>query len=174
MEEVQKKPMEADQILQDIFGIARKLDEIKVFHNILPFNNTELQFMKVIVLADEAGKRVISSDIARSLGITRSAVSQMVKKLEDEKIIVRVPAENDKKSSHVMLSPAARTAYERMKDYMNAFVQQIVDRVGYDEIRRFIDGMNKFIDIFNEVLGAFPSIETQGLLREEKPEKEEG
>ena len=86
MEEVQKKPMEADQILQDIFGIARKLDEIKVFHNILPFNNTELQFMKVIVLADEAGKRVISSDIARSLGITRSAVSQMVKKLEDEKI----------------------------------------------------------------------------------------
>ncbi len=173
MEEVQKKPMEADQILQDIFGIARKLDEIKVFHNILPFNNTELQFMKVIVLADEAGKRVISSDIARSLGITRSAVSQMVKKLEDEKIIVRVPAENDKKSSHVMLSPAARTAYERMKDYMNAFVQQIVDRVGYDEIRRFIDGMNKFIDIFNEVLGAFPSIETQGLLREEKPEKEE-
>ena len=173
MEEVQKKPMEADQILQDIFGIARKLDEIKVFHNILPFNNTELQFMKVIVLADEAGKRVISSDIARSLGITRSAVSQMVKKLEDEKIIVRVPAENDKKSSHVMLSPAARTAYERMKDYMNAFVQQIVDRVGSDEIRRFIDGMNKFIDIFNEVLGAFPSIETQGLLREEKPEKEE-
>lgn len=173
MEEVQKKPMEADQILQDIFGIARKLDEIKVFHNILPFNNTELQFMKVIVLADEAGKRVISSDIARSLGITRSAVSQMVKKLEDEKIIVRVPAENDKKSSHVMLSPAARTAYERMKDYMNAFVQQIVDRVGYEEIRRFIDGMNKFIDIFNEVLGAFPSIETQGLLREEKPEKEE-
>lgn len=173
MEEVQKKPMEADQILQDIFGIARKLDEIKVFHNILPFNNTELQFMKVIVLADEAGKRVISSDIARSLGITRSAVSQMVKKLEDEKIIVRVPAENDKKSSHVMLSPAARTAYERMKDYMNAFVQQIVDRVGYDEIRRFIDGMNKFIDIFNEVLGAFPSIDTQGLLREEKPEKEE-
>lgn len=173
MEEVQKKPMEADQILQDIFGIARKLDEIKVFHNILPFNNTELQFMKVIVLADEAGKRVISSDIARSLGITRSAVSQMVKKLEDEKIIVRVPAENDKKSSHVMLSPAARTAYERIKDYMNAFVQQIVDRVGYDEIRRFIDGMNKFIDIFNEVLGAFPSIDTQGLLREEKPEKEE-
>lgn len=173
MEEVQKKPMEADQILQDIFGIARKLDEIKVFHNILPFNNTELQFMKVIVLADEAGKRVISSDIARSLGITRSAVSQMVKKLEDEKIIVRVPAENDKKSSHVMLSPAARTAYERMKDYMNAFVQQIVDRVGYDEIRRFIDGMNKFIDIFNEVLGAFPSIETQGLLREGKPGKEE-
>ena len=173
MEEVQKKPMEADQILQDIFGIARKLDEIKVFHNILPFNNTELQFMKVIVLAGEAGKRVISSDIARSLGITRSAVSQMVKKLEDEKIIVRVPAENDKKSSHVMLSPAARTAYERMKDYMNAFVQQIVDRVGYDEIRRFIDGMNKFIDIFNEVLGAFPSIEMQGLLREEKPEKEE-
>ena len=173
MEEVQKKPMEADQILQDIFGIARKLDEIKVFHNILPFNNTELQFMKVIVLADEAGKRVISSDIARSLGITRSAVSQMVKKLEDEKIIVRVPAENDKKSSHVMLSPAARTAYERMKDYMNAFVQQIVDRVGYDEIRRFIDGMNKIIDIFNEVLGAFPSIDTQGLLREGKPEKEE-
>ena len=97
----------------------------------------------------------------------------MVKKLEDEKIIVRVPAENDKKSSHVMLSPAARTAYERMKDYMNAFVQQIVDRVGYDEIRRFIDGMNKFIDIFNEVLGAFPSIDTQGLLREGKPEKEE-
>lgn len=166
MEELQKKPMEADQILQEVFNIARKLDEIKVFHNVLPFNNTELQFMKVIVLADEAGKRVISSDIARSLGITRSAVSQMVKKLEDEKIIVRIPAENDKKSSHVVLSPDARAAYERMKDYMNAFVQQIVDRVGYDEIRQFIGGMNKFIDIFNEVLTTFPAIDPNGLLRE--------
>ena len=70
--------MEAEQLMQEIFNIARKLDEIKVFHNVLPFNNTELQMMKVIALADEAGEKVISSDIARSIGITRSAVSQMV------------------------------------------------------------------------------------------------
>ena len=81
--------MEAEQLMQEIFNIARKLDEIKVFHNVLPFNNTELQMMKVIALADEAGEKVISSDIARSIGITRSAVSQMVKKLEDKNVVVR-------------------------------------------------------------------------------------
>lgn len=165
--------MEGSNLMQEMYAIGKRLEELKIFHRAMPFNNTEMQMMREIIAAKERGSRVISSGLAKLLGITRSAVSQMVKKLEDEKIIVRVPAENDKKSSHVMLSPAARTAYERMKDYMNAFVQQIVDRVGYDEIRRFIDGMNKFIDIFNEVLGAFPSIETQGLLREGKPGKEE-
>ena len=80
--------MEAEQLMQEIFNIARKLDEIKVFHNVLPFNNTELQMMKVIALADEAGEKVISSDIARSIGITRSAVSQMVK-AGGQKVVVR-------------------------------------------------------------------------------------
>ena len=157
---------EADRLLQEVFGIARKLDEIKVFHNILPFNNTELQFMKVIVLAEEEGKRVISSDIARSLGITRSAVSQMVKKLEEQNVIVRIPAENDKKSSHVVLSKGARAAYECVKDYMNAFTCQIVDRVGVEEITGFIAGMNRFIDIFNDVLAEIPQTEADTLKSE--------
>lgn len=158
--------MEAEQLMQEIFNIARKLDEIKVFHNVLPFNNTELQMMKVIALADEAGEKVISSDIARSIGITRSAVSQMVKKLEDKNVVVRQPSEDDKKSAHVILSPGARAAYRCIKEYINAFVQQIVDRVGYEEIRCFIDGMNKFIDIFKEVQSSFPSIDSAELTRE--------
>ncbi len=162
--------MEAEKLLQDIFGIARRLDEIKIFHDVLPFNNTELQLMKVIVLAEEDGKHVISSDIARSLGITRSAVSQMVKKLEERQAVVRVAAENDKKSAYVMLAPAARAAYGQIKEYMNVFVQQILERVGCEEVRRFVDGMNNFIDIFNEVRKNFAPL----TLRLPEPDEPDG
>ena len=150
MEEVQKKPMEADQILQDIFGIARKLDEIKVFHNILPFNNTELQFMKVIVLADEAGKRVISSDIARSLGITRSAVSQMVNKLESKGVVRRVPDSRDKKIAYIELSDKARSIYEESRARVNGLLERIVAKLGEEKVEHFITGTNEFIDAFCE------------------------
>lgn len=49
---------------------------------IYPFNNTEMRLIGTIILNDECGKKLISTQIADNLGITRSAVSQIVNKLE--------------------------------------------------------------------------------------------
>lgn len=155
--------MDANQLLQEIFTVAKKVDDIRIFHDVLPFTNTEMQLMKIVVQAEEKGERVIASGVARSLNLTRSAISQLVKKLEKQQIIMRIPSERDKKSSYIVLTPEARAAYDKIREYLNGFVQQIVDRVGIEEILHFIEGMKKFIGIFEEVKRTFPTLQQLGI-----------
>ncbi|MFQ7077253.1 MAG: MarR family transcriptional regulator [Christensenellaceae bacterium] len=44
-----------------------------------------------VILAGYDGKRIISTQLVARLGVTRSAVSQMVNKLEARGIVRRVP-----------------------------------------------------------------------------------
>ena len=62
-----------------------------------------------------------------------------------------------------MLTPEARAAYDKIREYLNGFVQQIVDRVGIEEILHFIEGMKKFIGIFEEVKRTFPTLQQLGI-----------
>ena len=73
--------MEANRLLQELYSIARRLESAQLFNHAFPFNNTEMQLIKEILRAKETGGRMISSRLAKVLGITRSAVSQMVSKL---------------------------------------------------------------------------------------------
>ena len=75
--------MDNNEVMQEIYSICKKFEEMRLFSNKVPFNSSELQLLKQVVLARATGKRLISSEIARRLGITRSAVSQMVNKLEE-------------------------------------------------------------------------------------------
>ena len=61
------------------------------------FNNTEFRLIGEIVSAKYEGKRLISTQIAKRLGITRSAVSQIVNRLEKQCVVQRVPDDVDKK-----------------------------------------------------------------------------
>lgn len=83
--------MEGSNLMQEMYAIGKRLEELKIFHRARPFNNTEMQMMREIIAAKERGSRVISSGLAKLLGITRSAVSQMVKKLESKGVVRRVP-----------------------------------------------------------------------------------
>ena len=106
--------VEASELLKEIYSIAHRLEGVSVFNRALPFNDTEMQMMKEIVRVNESGGRIISSKLAKSLCITRSAVSQMVTKLEARGVVRRVPDETDKKIAYIELSDSARCVYEKM------------------------------------------------------------
>ena len=107
--------MEGSNLMQEIYAIGKRLEELKIFHRAMPFNNTEMQMMREIIAAKERGSRVISSGLAKLLGITRSAVSQMVKKLESKGVVRRVPDSRDKKIAYIELSEKARSIYEESR-----------------------------------------------------------
>ena len=93
--------MEANRLLQELYSIARRLESAQLFNHAVPFNNTEMQLIKEILRAKETGGRMISSRLAKVLGITRSAVSQMVSKLEAKNVVQRVPDDKDRKIAYI-------------------------------------------------------------------------
>lgn len=142
--------MEGSNLMQEIYAIGKRLEELKIFHRAMPFNNTEMQMMREIIAAKERGSRVISSGLAKLLGITRSAVSQMVKKLESKGVVRRVPDSRDKKIAYIELSEKARSIYEESRARVNGLLERIVAKLGAEKVEHFITGTNEFIDAFCE------------------------
>ena len=140
--------METNKLMQDIYSICKKLDDIKIFYHAVPFNNTEMQMIREIVLVKESGEHIIASSLAKKLGITRSAVSQIVNKLEKNNIIKRFPDPMDKKVAFIELSENAVSVYEETKRRVNVFLEQVVEK----KVENFIKGANEFIDAFEEVV----------------------
>ena len=142
--------MEGSNLTQEMYAIGKRLEELKIFHRAMPFNNTEMQMMREIIAAKERGSRVISSGLAKLLGITRSAVSQMVKKLEAKGVVRRVPDSRDKKIAYIELSDKARSIYEESRARVNGLLERIVAKLGAEKVEHFITGTNEFIDAFCE------------------------
>ena len=142
--------MEGSNLMQEMYAIGKRLEELKIFHRAMPFNNTEMQMMREIIAAKERGSRVISSGLAKLLGITRSAVSQMVKKLESKGVVRRVPDSRDKKIAYIELSEKARSIYEESRARVNGLLERIVAKLGAEKVEHFITGTNEFIDAFCE------------------------
>ena len=142
--------MEGSNLMQEIYAIGKRLEELKIFHRAMPFNNTEMQMMREIIAAKERGSRVISSGLAKLLGITRSAVSQMVNKLESKGVVRRVPDSRDKKIAYIELSENARSIYEESRARVNGLLERIVAKLGAEKVEHFITGTNEFIDAFCE------------------------
>ena len=142
--------MEGSNLMQEMYAIGKRLEELKIFHRAMPFNNTEMQMMREIFAAKERGSRVISSGLAKLLGITRSAVSQMVNKLESKGVVRRVPDSRDKKIAYIELSEKARSIYEESRARVNGLLERIVEKLGEEKVEHFITGTNEFIDAFCE------------------------
>ena len=138
--------MEANRLLQELYSIARRLESAQLFNHAFPFNNTEMQLIKEIL---RAKGRMISSRLAKVLGITRSAVSQMVSKLEAKNVVQRVPDDKDRKIAYIELSDTARAQYEDMKDRVNAILSSVIGELGDEKVETFVKSAHEFVDAFD-------------------------
>lgn len=141
--------MEANRLLQELYSIARRLESAQLFNHAFPFNNTEMQLIKEILRAKETGGRMISSRLAKVLGITRSAVSQMVSKLEAKNVVKRVPDDKDRKIAYIELSDSARAQYENMKERVNAILSSVIGELGDEKVETFVKSAHEFVDAFD-------------------------
>lgn len=147
--------MDNNLLMKEIYSICKKFEEMRLSSKKIPFNNSELQLLRQIIVAGQQGERLISSDIARRLGITRSAVSQMVNKLEQKDVVHRVPDEHDRKIAYIELSSNAYKYYERLRGDTNYFLEKLIDKIGENEMTDFIHTANVFIDALDEIKDQF-------------------
>ncbi len=110
------------------------------------FNNTEMRLISEVIINKEEGKRLISTQLAKALGVTRSAVSQMVNKLEAKGIVKRVPSEYDRKIAYIELTDDAQNHYDEQKSGLSGKLGRIIDMMGQDEMDEFVRLMRKFLE----------------------------
>lgn len=146
--------MDANRLMQEIYSISKQLEGAREVYHSLPFNNTEMLMMREIVVAQGEGRRLISSRLAEKLDITRSAVSQIVNKLEAKKVVRRVPDAKDRKIAYIELTEEAYGAYTEIKRRINAVLENLIARFGEGRLAKFLTEAHEFIGAFNSSVEA--------------------
>ena len=139
-----------EKYLNDLFKMIRKIENLSVVDKNTHFNSTEIRLLGEVLASKYAGKRLISTEIAKLIGVTRSAVSQMVNKMEEKGIVKRVPDDVDRKIAYVEITDEALAFYgEDLKAYVD-FAGRVVEKLGEEKFNEMISIFNELFDLIDE------------------------
>lgn len=141
--------METNEYLVKLFKIIKDMESLDLFSDAAKLSKTEFRLVREIVMEGKEGRNIISSELARRLGITRSAVSQVVTKLEERDVVKRTAAPDDRKIAYIRLSDRSMAIFEEQCKQANAIIEAVVEELGEDKVRRLIAEYEEF----SEALG---------------------
>ena len=125
-----------EEYLCKIFMMMKQRDNMAISKKKTCFNNTELRMITELVSAKMENRRLISTQLANILGITRSAVSQIVKKLESDGVI-----------AYVELTDTVIEQYRDDVEKCIAFVGELVDELGEEKFEKMYALFMEFMSI---------------------------
>lgn len=143
--------METNDYIARFIQILRKMEGLDLFPATAKLTKTEFRILREIVEEGEKGKGIISSELARRIGVTRSAISQIVNKMEERGIVKRVPAPNDRKIAFIQLSENTRGIYEEQCKQADDMFKKIVAVYGKDKMESYIASCNEFVETVKKV-----------------------
>ena len=137
-------PEQNEEYLLKIFSIMKMIENITLMDRKTCLNDSELRMLGEIFAAKREGKRLISTQLADRLNVTRSAVSQMVNKLEKGGIVRRVADDVDRKIAYIELSENAQEKYEQAKNQACGELGEIISAFGVAKFEKLCDLAESF------------------------------
>ena len=139
-----------ERYLKMIYSILKKRDTLVVADEIGRFNDTEVRLLVEILAAKYDGKRLISTQLAKALGVTRSAVSQIVNRLEEEGVVKRVADDVDRKIAYIEIAEEIMALYEEdLKGYLE-HVGVIIKKFGEEKFETLYSLVDEFLNLIEE------------------------
>ena len=107
---------------------------------------SELSMLKV--LCENEKEKMNITDLSNSLKITKSAVSQLVSKLEKKGFVKRKINLFDKKVNYITITEEARKGYEENTIKYNAVIEKVANQMGEKdsvELARLLEKLSNII-----------------------------
>ena len=138
--------MTGETYLGRIQNMTRTMQNVVFVRGKKSFNNSEMRMLEEIVAADKKGERLISTELADKVGVTRSAISQMVNRLSAKGLVKRVPDDVDKKIAYIELDGKAKEMYLAQRKKMGEVVNKVINDFGVDKANQMIKLVEEFSD----------------------------
>lgn len=151
MQENQRREMEKQfehgEYLVKVFQMLKQQSSLTLVDKKTSFNHTELRMLSEILSAKYEGKSLISTQLAKRLGITRSAISQIVNRLEEQGVVTRIPDDVDKKIAYVEISENVLERYGDDIEKCNDFIGTAVAEFGEEKFRNLHELFLEFTEL---------------------------
>ena len=143
--------METNEYLIKLIQAAKDMERLQLFVGKVKLSKTEFRMLREIVIEREKGKDIISSELARRLGVTRSAVSQIVAKMEERGIVERASSPTDRKIAYVRLSAEAAAAFKEQCREANELIERVVSTYGTQKMDALLAAYDEFYHVLVKV-----------------------
>lgn len=142
-----KNEVELNPYLIRILSISQSLDFVKLFPAVSKLTKTEFRILQEIVVEERQGNQIISSELARRVGVTRSAISQIVTKLEERDVLKRTDAPDDRKIAYVNLSQRAYDLFNKECAQVNVGMEKVIQELGAEKMKQWLDTCDELLAV---------------------------
>lgn len=133
-----------------IFELIKRKESLAVTDQTIHFNNTELRLIAEVLAAKYVGKRLISTQLAQLLGVTRSAISQIVNRLEKNGVVKRVADDVDRKIAYIEVTGEILSTYRKDLDLCVEFANKVVEEFGEERFESMYVMFQDFCDVLEK------------------------
>ena len=114
------------------------------------FNDAEIRVLSEIISAKYDGRRLISTQLAKNLGVTRSAISQIVNRMEKNGVLKRVPDDIDRKIAYIEITEEALAMYGKDLEICKDFMGRVVEKFGVERFDEMCQAFEAFASLVQE------------------------
>ena len=139
--------IEINEYLLKLFHLVKDLGDIDFFWGKAKLSRTEFRILWEVANEQCEGRDIISSELARRIGITRSAVSQIVAELEKNGIVKRVGSEYDRKIAYIRLTDEAKETFLQQARQANEFANRVLAEFGKERLDKLLDESREFSEL---------------------------
>lgn len=140
-----------EKYLAKVFSILKKRDSIVIAGKNMNFSDNEFRLLGEIITEKRKGRRLIATELAKRLGVTRSAVSQMVNRLEAEGVVQRLPDDTDRKIAYIDITKTTEELYEKDLKICSNFIGKVIKEYGKDKFDEMCSLLDSFIECVHKV-----------------------
>ena len=132
------------------FELFQKTEHLAVTTKNNCFNDTEMRLLGIILAEKRKGNRLISTKLADRLGITRSAISQIVNRLEAQGVVKRVADDVDRKIAYIEITDETMSAYGKIFKQCSLLIGDVVDEFGAERFDKMCKDIDEFLTVFEK------------------------
>ena len=145
-----KKTTKHEKYLNALFALIKRNNSFIIADKKTHYNDTEIRLLYEVLTAKDRGERLISTQIADLLGVTRSAISQVVNRLEAEGVVKRVADDVDRKIAYIEVTESTLASYQQDKEICADFIVRVVDKFGEEKYNTLCVLFEEFMDEVEE------------------------
>lgn len=110
------------------------------------FDREDAGIMYVMKILVKAGKPMSAGELSEAMKVSTARVAVLIKKLEQNNLIVRSSDPSDARKTLVDVSDYGRSEYEKGKETFMKFCSAVIERAGVERFKEFIEISNEIND----------------------------
>ena len=144
-----------DELLRSMLVLSRTVDHVlekravEAAHQ--PLSRSKTNVLRIL----ERRRNQTPTQVARFLGVTRPAVTQIVDSMVDSNLVRRLPVEQDRREWELKLTAKGRKLAEKIREEQRQVVRNSVRDLAGTDVREWIGFLQEICSSLAEADGAF-------------------